>query len=124
MKQKLSTRTLLSCEKCEITNRQIRELQSQTGEAKGNVNDTCRKLLPVFGGFQSTGKFELSLKVEAKLRKILKIKSAGNRLHGVCAPGGVKPVGKWLKGKRTSVLFLGSSDLRQLIVLSKGMREF
>ena len=68
LKQKLSTRTSLSYEKCELTDRQIRELQSQTDDAKGNVNDSRKKLLLVFGGLQSTGKFELSLKVETKLR--------------------------------------------------------
>ena len=71
----------------EFTDRQIRELQSQTDEAKGNVNDTRRTLLPVFGGLQSTGKFELSLKVESKLRTRLKIKSSANRLYGVLCTG-------------------------------------
>ena len=81
LKQKLSTRTSLPCEKCEFTDRQIRELQGQTDEAKGNVKDTRKKLLPVFGDLQSTGKFELSLKVEEKLRERLKINSAANRLN-------------------------------------------
>ena len=54
---------------------------------KGNVNDTRRKLLAVFKGLQSTGKFKLSLKVEAKLRKRFKIKSAANRVHGVLCTG-------------------------------------
>ena len=106
----------------EFTNRQIRELQSQTDQAKGNVNDTHKKLLPVFGGLQLTRKFERSLKVEAKLRKRLKMKSAANRLHGVCAPGGEKPVGKWLKGRRTSVLFLGSSGHER--VLKCGRKQY
>ena len=47
LKLKLSTGTSLPCENCEFTDRQIRELQSQTDEAKGNVNDTlncCRYL--------------------------------------------------------------------------------
>ena len=80
LKQKLSTGNFCPLEHSEFNmkNRQIRELQSQTDEAKGNVNDTHKKLLPVFGGLQSTGKFEPSLKVEAKLRKKLKIKSAAN----------------------------------------------
>ena len=106
----------------EFTNRQIRELQSQTDQAKGNVNDTHKKLLPVFGGLQLTGKFERSLKVEAKLRKRLKMKSAAKRPYGVCAPGGEKPVGKCLKGRRTSVLFLGSSGHER--VLKCGRKQY
>ena len=84
MKQKLSTENFCPLEHSEfnLKNRQIRELQSQADEAKGNVNDTHKKLLPVFGGLQSTGKIELSLKVEEKLRKRLKIKSAANRPNG------------------------------------------
>ena len=54
LKLKLSMVTSLSCDNCEFTNRQTRELQSQTDEAKGNVNDTRRKLLTIFGGLQST----------------------------------------------------------------------
>ena len=115
LRQKLSTKTSLPFENCQFKDRQIRELQSQTDEAKGNVNDTRRKLLPVFGDLQSTGKFELSLKVEAKLRKRLKIKSADNRLYGVFCTGGTKPLGKCLRGRRTSVLFLVSSDWERVL---------
>ena len=87
MKQKLSTKNFCPFEHSEFKKRQIRELQSQTDEAKGNVNDTHKKLLPVFGGLQSTEKFGLSLEVEEKLRKRLKIKSAANRLYGVLCTG-------------------------------------
>ena len=87
LKQALSTRNFCPFEHSEFKKRQIRELQSKTDEAKGNVNDTHKKLLSVFAGFQSTGKYELSLKVEEKLRKRLKIKSAANRPNGYLCSG-------------------------------------
>ena len=98
-------RTSLPCEKYEFTDRKIRELQSQTDEAKRNDKDTRSKLLPVFRGLQTTGKVELNLKVEAKLRKRLKIKSAANRLHGVLCTGWSEACRQMAKMKKNKCAF-------------------